>query len=107
MNFRGPIKNGFFWKCSLFAHSTQHVLFLAMVASARKDLFKEAAIVSEQDAWGQGKFGSQRLSFDSRPTLSLTGIGSSPRRFAARLAASPAAPRRFAARRIIIPTTLI
>ena len=61
MNFRGPIKNGFFWKCSLFAHSTQHVLFLAMVASARKDLFKEAAIVLEQDAWTPANFGSQRL----------------------------------------------
>ena len=45
------------------------------ISSKRKILGARAAL--EQDVWCPGKFWSQHRSMGSRPTLSLTGLGSS------------------------------
>ena len=56
-------------------------------SAPRKEEFKDAGFALEQDGCAPEIFESQHRSMGSRPTLPLTGFGSSPRRFAARLAA--------------------
>ena len=62
----------------------------------RTNFCLQAAIVLEQDAWTPANFGSQRLSFGSRPTSLLDGHWqlAAPLRGAARRLARSASPLR-------------
>jgi len=61
----------------------------AIVAASRTGRCLRTTVVLEQDGRAPANFESQHRSTNPRPTLSLTGLGRAPRRFAARRPALP------------------